>query len=136
MRTYERPLMIMKEFTANEAIAACKPNQDVKTYCLQGPNKDDSNILSSDMGCTRKAVYTPSNTVKKTGSKYGPFSNETGNGFYVVCVPLKSSTNQNAYTYGDTSQWNTSTGTHTGGTHQNWHCMAAKVTDIQTVGIS
>ncbi|MGN1032667.1 MAG: hypothetical protein ACI4PU_04335 [Intestinibacter sp.] len=150
MRKYEMPQMYMEEFVPNQVIAACgDTTQKVDFTCLQGPNIDTYHVLSNDSSstCTRRAAYTSSATVSKpTNSSYGyTRTNETGGGWYVICVPLNDSSSY------DTSLWNLGTGVHGAGHSGNdgggkgpggggsgqWHCMAAKVSNnVETVTFS
>lgn len=141
MRKYEMPQMYMEEFVPNQVIAACgDTTQKVDFTCLQGPNIDTYHVLSDVSGstCTRRAAYTKSSTVSKPSNRqYGyTRTNETGGGWYVICVPTNSSTQFS------TDAWNLGTGvhnsSHSGGKGQGqWHCMAAKVSNnVETVSFS
>lgn len=132
MRKYEMPQMIMEEFTPNQVIAACgDTTQKVNFNCLQGPEIDPYHVLSSDSSstCSRRAKYVSSNTVSKpSNSRYGyTRTNNSGGGWYVICVPMGSSTRY------DTSLWSDSgvhSSGHNGGRGEGqWHCMAASVSE-------
>ena len=132
MRKYEMPQMIMEEFTPNQVIAACgDTSQSVDFTCLQGPKIDTYHVLSNDSSstCSRRAKYITSNTVSKPSNRsYGyTRTNKSGGGWYVICVPVDSSTGF------DTSLWSDNGvhgDGHSGGRGEGqWHCMAASVSE-------
>ena len=149
MRIYERPLMVMEEFVANQAIAACEDNsKDVIFTCLQGPNTDTYGIFNTIEGgnpCSRIPVKIPTANASKVGGNGKTVKNK-GYGIYALCVSFSGQV--------DNQYWNLSTGVHAAGHSGNggkkpggsgggnkpdggqWHCMAAAISDPHTVSFS
>lgn len=73
---YERPMIMVEEFTVNRAIAACgdEVGRDIIFDCMIGPNRDVENVLTDS--CRRKAGTT--NVTTATASHSTGHSNVTG----------------------------------------------------------
>lgn len=65
---YERPMIMVEEFTVNRAIAACgdEVNRAITFDCMIGPNTDTTNVLTTS--CTRVAGTTTLTTASTTNS--------------------------------------------------------------------
>lgn len=73
---YERPMIMVEEFTVNRAIAACgdEVSRAITFDCMIGPNTDTTNVLTTS--CTRVAGTTTLTTASTTNS----FSHSTHTG--------------------------------------------------------
>ena len=140
MRKYERPLMIMQEFVANEAIATCG-GKVVDFTCFRGGINDKENVLlDKNNGCTRIAQYQSGVTIAESDSK-GQISFGNVQGLVYFC------SKRNDNTSFINNEWHLENGilrhnytvdkkkkkdTH----DMNYHCMVAGVTNTTTVSTS
>ena len=136
MRKYERPLMIMEEFTPNQAIASCETiSNDVAFTCMQGattPSTDTLNVLADVYGSTcstypKKVGSTVSNPNAQRKPGGGTYGDQRYNekGWFVICV-------NNNKSKSNTSYWSDN-GVHIKtNDHKQWHCLAAPYETVAT----
>ena len=67
---YERPRIMVEEFSVNRAIAACMPDQTIEFDCMIGTATDTTNVITEGDGCTRQAATT-SYTKIRTSNSHG-----------------------------------------------------------------
>lgn len=73
---YERPVIMVEEFTVNRAIAACgdETSRPIIFDCMIGDQRDTTSVLTTN--CSRKAGTTELTTARTSGSH--DHSNYTG----------------------------------------------------------
>lgn len=124
---YERPVMYIEEFVANQSVADCGDvSQSIDFECFRGPQNDTRSVFNTGVeGCYHVPVYYDGVTTVHSSYKTRTYSGASG--VYAYCT----SRNGNGY-YSDGWEQSGSTLNHKtgyrGDTHnQNYHCMAVAV---------